>query len=67
MKNIGEVSARLGPAGVAWLKIWRQRYGLSAEDICKKLREKLGEDIDAVSVETYLVDRGAVYPPSARA
>lgn len=61
MKSIGEVAARLGPAGVAWLKIWRQKYGLSAEDICKKLREKTGEDVDPISVESYLVSKGAVY------
>jgi hypothetical protein len=48
---------------VAWLKIWRQKYGLSAEDICKKLREKTGEDVDPLSVEAYLVSKGAVYPP----
>ncbi len=64
MKNINELALKLGPAGVAWLKIWRQKYGLSAEDICKKLHHRMGEVVDPISVEAYLFSKGAVFPPS---
>ena len=43
---------------MAWLRIRRQKYGLSAEEICEKLREKAG-DVDAC-----LVCKGAVYTPA---
>jgi hypothetical protein len=65
MRSINELAGRLGPAGVAWLKIWRQKYGLSAEDICKKLREKTGEEVNPaelicgilLAIAPHLVDK----------
>jgi hypothetical protein len=50
--------SKLNPAKTAWLTIWRQKYGLTADEICKKLRKNAGEDIDPASVEEYLQSRG---------
>ncbi len=56
MKHIKDV--KLNPAETAWLIIWRRKYGLTAIEICDKLRQKAGEDIDPATVEEYLQRRG---------
>ncbi|MBV9081279.1 MAG: DUF1016 family protein [Acidobacteriaceae bacterium] len=58
MKTVTDISSKLNPAGLAWLKIWRQKYNLTAESISRKLREKIGEDVDPASIEEYLQSRG---------
>jgi hypothetical protein len=65
MKTVAEISGRLGPAGMAWLMIWRRKYGLSADAISKKLREKIGEDVEPRSIEEYLATKGASYMPES--
>jgi hypothetical protein len=61
MKTVAEVSGRLGPAGMAWLMIWRPKYDLTTEAISKKLREKIGEEVEPASIEEYLTTKGAPY------
>jgi hypothetical protein len=46
---------------MAWLMIWRRKYNLTAEAISKKLREKIGEDVEPGSVEEYLARKGAPF------
>ena len=64
MKNIDELLPKLSPADTAWLTIWRRKYGFTAEDISRKLREKKGEAVDPASIETYLSSKGVLPPPS---
>jgi hypothetical protein len=58
MKRVQEVLPRLSPADKAWVKIWRQKYGLTAEEVRQRLREKTREDIDPASIEEYWKSEG---------
>jgi hypothetical protein len=53
MKTLREVLPGLGDADKAWIKIWRKKYGLTAEEVRQKLRQKTNEDIDPASIEEY--------------
>jgi hypothetical protein len=64
VKTIDELLPKMGPADTAWLKIWRQKYGLTAENISKKLQDKMGDAVDPVSIESYLLRKGVLPLPS---
>jgi hypothetical protein len=64
VKNINEILPLMTDASKAWISIWRRKYGFSAEDICKKISEKFGEDVDPVSVEHYLHSKGVLPAPA---
>jgi hypothetical protein len=50
--------ATLSPAETAWLTIWRRKHGLTSDEICRKLREKKGADIDPATLDEYLLGKG---------
>jgi hypothetical protein len=58
MKKIEEILSKLSPADKAWLSIGPQKYNWSVDDVCKKVREKTGEDVDPTSVAEYLQSKG---------
>jgi hypothetical protein len=58
VKKIKEILLKLSPADKVWLTIGPQKYNWSVDDVCKKVREKTGEDVDPASVAEYLQSKG---------
>ena len=58
MKDIRSVLPKLSAAEKAWVVIWPKKYNRSVRDICQKVSQKVGHDIDPTSVEKYLRRKG---------
>jgi len=56
--KLDDILPKLSPAEKAWLTIGPQKYGWTINDLCQKLLEKTGQDVDPLSVEEYLRRKG---------